>query len=369
MSGIDQEHPSVLGYMRDQPRALQATFANRAAFMDPFANIFKNYPIRKVLFFGSGTSYNASQIAAYLFKHLVGIDAAGNYPTVFANYEKADWTGKLAKDEILFVGVSQSGTSISTIQVMEWAKSQGYHTVVLTEDLQSEITHHVDEVIHLLCGKELTPPETRGYTVTMLQVYLWALAAGKVRGVVSGTDFDSAITETEAFVNSFQTVIQESEAWFDRNVATIVNSDRIYVLGYGIDYGSALEGMLKVGEMLRLPTIGYELEEYSHGPTMAISPRQTIFMIGSDEKEWSRCLQFRDAFRQYTPRVHLITCMECEHDARDMVFSVKTNKYLAPIMYTVPFQFVAAKGAACTNIDTGINPFKIELSHIPKEQD
>lgn len=76
------------------------------------------------------------------------------------------------------------------------------------------------------------------------------------------------------------------------------------------DYGSALEGMLKIGEMLRLPTIGYEIEEYSHGPTMAITPKQTLLMLGSDEVEWNRCLQFREAFRKYTDRVHLITVKE-----------------------------------------------------------
>ena len=99
---------------------------------------------------------------------------------------------------------------------------------------------------------------------------------------------------------------------------------------------------------------------------MAISPKQTILMLGSDEAEWNRCLQFRDAFRRYTERVHLITAKEAQADHRDLVFSVKANKYLAPIMLTVPFQFGAAKGAKDTNIDTNENPFKEELAHLPE---
>lgn len=359
--------PTVLGYMHDQPRALKATFENRDEFVKPFVEEFTKGQIKKVLFFGSGTSYNASQVAAYYFKHLVGVDASGNYPTVFKNYEKADWTGCLKNEEILFVGISQSGTSISTIDVMKKAKEDGYHTIALTENLTSEITHHVDKVIHLLCGKEETPPETRGYTVTLLQLYLWAIGAAHATGKMSDVEYQNALNETETFVNQYETVVEESEKWYDRNATTIVNSERIYVLGYGIDYGSALEGMLKIGEMLRLPTIGYEIEEYSHGPTMAISPKQTIFMIGSDEAEWGRCLQFREAFSKYTPRVHIITCKEFESTNRDCVFSVKTNKYLAPLMYTVPFQFVAAKGAKDTDIDTGIDPFTEQLAHLPSQ--
>ena len=64
--------------------------------------------------------------------------------------------------------------------------------------------------------------------------------------------------------------------------------------------------------------------------------------------------------------MHLITVKDTTADDRDLVFSVKANKYLAPIMLTVPFQFVAAKGAKDTNIDTNENPFKEELAHLPE---
>lgn len=361
------EKATVLGYIKDQPRALRAALENKDVFVNPFVEVFRKHNIKKVLFFGSGTSYNASIIAAHYFKQILGIDAAGHYPTVFKNYEKADWTNTLKKEEILFVGISQSGTSVSTIDVMKHAKEQGYITLVLTENLNSEITKHVDHVVHLLCGKELTPPETRGYTVTVLTLYLWVVSAAKALGIYSEEQYDEVIKETQALVDNFETVVEESEAWYDRNKTTIVNSDRIYVLGYGVDFGSALEGMLKIGEMLRIPTLGYEIEEYSHGPTMSLNGRQTIFFIGSDEAEFNRMLQFRQAFKKYTDRVHVITYKEIDSDDRDIVFSIRTNKYLAPIMYTVPLQFVAAKGAKDIGIDTNINPFKESLSHLPEE--
>ena len=89
-------------------------------------------------------------------------------------------------------------------------------------------------------------------------------------------------------------------------------------------------------------------------------------MIGSDDAEWNRMLEFRKVFKKYTDRVHLITCKDTDIDDRDVNFSVKTNKYLAPLMYTVPFQFVSAKGALDIGIDTGINPFTDQLAHLPE---
>ena len=47
------EKPTVLGYMKDQPRALRETFRRRAEFVDPFRQLFEQLPIKKVLFFGS----------------------------------------------------------------------------------------------------------------------------------------------------------------------------------------------------------------------------------------------------------------------------------------------------------------------------
>lgn len=360
------DKPTVLGYIHDQTRVLENVLDNRETFEKPFVELFNNR-IKKILFFGSGTSYNASIIASYYFKHIVGIDAEYHYPTVFENYEKGDWTGTLDNDEMLFFGISQSGTSISTINVMKYAKENGHQTIALTEDLNSEITKHVDRKVHLLCEKEMTPPETRGYTVTMLQLYLMAIAAAFKIGKIDNKRYQELLQDANELVTAFDQAVNESELWYDRNATNLVNSDRIYVLGYGIDYATAIEGQLKIGEMLRLPALGYEIEEYSHGPTMAISPKQSIIIIGSDEREWDRMLQFRKAFLKYTPRVSVITMKNFDNTDKDLVFSVKSNKFLAPLIHTIPLHLIAARGAKDTDIDTGINPFKEQLAHLKEE--
>ncbi len=360
------DKPTVLGYIHEQPERLKYVFENRSDFVKPFVKVCLEKHIKKIIFFGSGTSYNVSQIAAYYFKHIANIAAEAQYPTVFKNYEKADWTQSLKEEEILFVGISQSGTSISTVEVMEYAKNKGYNTLAITGNPKSRISEYVDTVTPLLVGDELTPPETKGYTVSLLSVYLWAVELAHELKIMDDEAYSGAIKELEDLVNDFDNIVKEAEAWYERNKTTIVNSDRIYILGYGIDYGTALEAQLKIGEMLRLPSLAYEIEEYSHGPTMALNDRQTIFVIGSKEKEFARMQKFVAAFREYSPRVSIITCESIESDARDLVFTHKCSKYVAPLMYTVPFQFVAAKGAKDIGIDTGINPFNIPLAHYEK---
>ncbi|MDO4521408.1 MAG: glutamine--fructose-6-phosphate aminotransferase, partial [Erysipelotrichaceae bacterium] len=106
------EKPSMSGYINDQPRALRSTFENRRIFTDPFDEIFGKGKFRKIFILGSGTSWHASIAAAYYFEKYLGVEAAADIPTHFTNYTKLH--GNTA--EILVIGISQSGTSVSTIE-------------------------------------------------------------------------------------------------------------------------------------------------------------------------------------------------------------------------------------------------------------
>ena len=79
--------------------------------------------------------------------------------------------------------------------------------------------------------------------------------------------------------------------------------------------------------------------------------------------KFERAMMFADVFKKFSDRVHIISCKDVDKNERNCVFSHKTNKYAAPLIYTVPFQFVAAKGAKDIGIDTAINPFDVPLAH------
>lgn len=363
------EKPTVLGYMKSQPEVLARTLKNKNKFVKPFVEYFVKNDIKKIIFFGSGTSYNVSNIAAYYFKHLVNIDAEAQYPTVYQNYEQANRYGFLKDSQVLCVGISQSGTSISTINMLKNAKERGHSTLVITGNTKSEITKYVDVVTELLVGPELTPPETKGYTTSVISVYLWALEAAKATKQITEKQYEKHLADLQKLVDNFEYVVKESEAWYDRNKATFMNSDRIYVLGYGIDYATVLEGQLKIAEMFRYPIVGYEIEEFMHGPTPAITPKVTFFLVGSEEVELDRMLMIRKALLKYTDRVHVISASKKIDDVteKDIIFKGGFNKWIAPLAYTVPMQFVAAKGAKEIGIDTNEWPFKEPIAHLQED--
>ncbi|WP_336662618.1 SIS domain-containing protein [Leucobacter sp. USHLN154] len=369
MTSIKTHDQTVLGNVHDQPEMLREAFARRSEIIEPFVRSFTSAPVKRVVFLGSGTSYNVSNIAAAYFTRLVGVEGVAPYPTEFMNYGVGLDPQHNDPQSVLVVGISQSGTSISTCEAMEWAKNQGYRTFAITSDVTSKITEIVTDVAPLLVGQELTGPETKGYTASILSIYLWAYSAAGAVGSLSENEVEAALQAAGTVCNDFDRVIAESEAWYDRNRPGLLHSSRINVLGYGIDYGTMLEGTLKIAEMLRVPTIGNLLEEHGHGPTYALKFDHATLIVGSEEKEFERALEFRRALPEYAPGTHVITCQDFDDaDERDLVFSTKAGTYLAPLLYSVPMQFLSAKGGEDVYIDTDHNPVDIHLGHYEAER-
>lgn len=359
---------TVLDNINSQPQVLNSAFINREQFTRPFIEKFEREGIKKIIFLGSGTSFNVSTLAAYYFKHLAGVYAEAYYPTVFKLHEQIDWSKTINPQHVLCVGISQSGTSVSTCEALDYAQRLGCKTLALTSNRKSTITQFSEVSIDLLVGEELTPPETKGYTVSVLSVLLWALETGLIKGSISQDEYEGYLKNIEALIESYEVVLKESHSWYERNKASLVNSNRLIILGYGVDYASVLEGVLKVGEMLRIPTFGYEMEEYSHGPNMALNPNQSILMIGSEGPEFERLQVFQEVFKKYTDRVHILTCCALnKFDTRDLVLSAKPYPFVAPLAFAPVFQYIAAQGAQDIFIDTGVDPFKEPLSHYPKD--
>lgn len=355
---------TTLDNVLEQPSVLRRVLDRKNEFCNPFTQAIKDWDIRKVIFTGSGTSYNVSCIAEYYFKHLVGLNAEAVLPTVFKYYEKADWSGDIPANKILCVAISQSGTSMSTCEAFESVKALGCHTLCLTAKSGSRIVESAEVSVPLLVGKEITPAETKGYTASVLSVYLWALDLALSRNSLTQYEYSAALDDADALVSSFQTILDKSERWYAENKEGLLGCERLYVLGYGLDHGSMLEGMLKVGEMLRIPTIGYEMVEYTHGPTMAIKPNQAIIMIAGDGPEFSAMQEFRLKFLEFTKHVHVISRTAFSGSTKnDVLFDEVRNAWIAPLAYTVPLQILAVRGAEDSGIDTNIDPFGTALAH------
>ena len=350
------EKPTMLGYIQEQPRALYECFRQREEYTEPMKRIFADHDIRKIYLLGSGTSYNASLgIKHYLEKYLE-VEVEPVIPTIFTNYTKINNNNVYKQDQICVIGISQSGTSYSTVNAIKKAKELGYLTVALTENLKSMITEEADVVTHLLCGKELIPVETRGYTVTLLTGYLWAIEIAYELNKLSEEKYLEIIQKCDDMLKNYGNYLEEVDEWYERNKEELLNYRHGHIAAYGKNYCTALEGELKLYETFRKPVSSYELEELIHGPNMAFEDDTYVFFVASNEVELKRMPLFINWFKENKVSEHVFVFSDKMEVAekRDLKFKTPIFEDLSPLVYTLCFQIMAARNCINVGYDTSV---------------
>ena len=352
------EDPSMLGYIRDQGRALKNTFEIRQVFCEPLLALFQERDIKKVYLLGSGTSYNASLAICRYFEKYLPVEAEAMIPTVFTGYTRLNNHGMYSEGQILVIGISQSGTSVSTIEAMKRAKKEEIYTVAVTEDKESPITEAVDLTVKLTCGKELIPVETRGYTVTLLQGYLTVLETAYGTGRLPEDDYRKMLEETRNLLDRYDDILALTEKWYEKNKVELLGMKKAHIASYGLNSCTGLEGELKLYETFKKPVRAYEMEEMIHGPQMAFDRDTYLFFIASDEAEFERVPLFTRFFAQQhvTDHIFVFTNREMELGEKDLFYDFPVPAELSPLVFTLPFQIIAARNCIETGIDTGKRP-------------
>jgi len=356
---MDEQQWTLMDYIMDQPRALKSLRQNYQISSNPMVELFRKYPIKKVYMVGSGTSYHASFILKKYFAKYLSVDVSVIPPKTFALYETINLGNHFQKDEILVIALSQSGTSFSTISAVKKAKDAGFRTVVLTDAIESPITAFADLTVKLLSGVEWVPPETRGYTVAVLTLYLWALDIALALGKIETESYSGRLLEIDTMISHLPSVIEASKDYFERNKYELLMMQKGDVGGYGINYATALEAALKVGECFHRKVVGSELEEILHGPEMGFDDNNYLFMIRQEASEAERVSETADFCRPITKHVFIINADPSTATEKDFVFPHQTTDDLSPIFMIIPFHIYAALATEAVGIDTRLYPHKL----------
>ncbi len=363
--------PSMLGYIRDQGRALRNTFETRSVFCEPMTRLFQQRDVRKVYLLGSGTSYNAALAICRYLETYLPVEAEAMIPTVFTNYTRLNNNCIYKDGQILVVGISQSGTSVSTIEAMKRARREGYCTVAVTEAEDSLITGEVDLTVKLTCGKELIPVETRGYTVTLLQGFLTAVETAYGLGRMAEAGYRDIMEKTWNFLQQYDQILERTERWYEENRTEFLSMKRAHIASYGLNICTGAEGELKLYETFKKLVRAYEMEEMIHGPQMAFDEETFVFLVASGETEFARVPLFVRFFAEnhITEHVFVITDREMELGEKDLYLDFDIPVWLSPLAFTLPFQIIAAKNCIACGIDTAKRPAnRKSFAHIYKEE-
>lgn len=291
--------PTMVDYVKQTPEVLRSQIANDVAA--PLVEAFCAGSYRRVRIVACGSSRNGSLVGRHYLRHMLQREVIITEPYTFCAYEH-----ELPEDEFCFV-VSQSGYSTNALAALETIRAAGRPAIGLTGDPSSDFKDAADILVDYGVGEELVGYVTKGVTSFAFFLALFGIGVAQREGRLDEAGVEAEYAKLEQIITRFEQATIQVPAIIDTRYKELSSMERVMLVGAGANYGVACEGALKYGETLQIPAVGFELEEYLHGPNLQISPEYTIFFMSIGTRDHERCRQLVDATRLVTDRVFWLT--------------------------------------------------------------
>lgn len=275
-------------FIRQQPQVIAAAIRATAAH----ARLLPDAPMALA---GSGSSLNALTVAraAAPASRRKDLAVVGPQPCL---------DGLRAGDEApaSLLVLSQSGASTTSVALAREAAAAGSKVTIVTCESASEIAQLGLPTLALSIDGEPIGPKTKGFTATLAACL-----------VLFGGDRLPAFSPED-----FAALVEASRERAADLAAMLGNLDYLMVSGNGRMAGIALEGSLKVSEIVGLPTAGFETEELLHGRLHGAGPHSLVVMLAADDRDRETAVVTARAMHERGVRVVLVntTATATAHD-------------------------------------------------------
>ncbi len=239
------------------------------------------------------------------------------------------------------VGISHRGGNPHTTAALARATAGGGATLAITgKGADTAGAAHVLRTVEL----EASGCHTVSYTAALAMLAALAAAVGH--------DADAA-HQVDALPDQLALLLGQ-EAWED--LATRFGGGRRYwLVGGGPNTATALEFALKLGEAARIPALGFNADQFLHGPWAALEKDDVLFLIAPPGPTHARAL---DVARVAAEVGAALVALIAEDDreigplAAETIALPPVPELLSPIAAAVPLQLLTYHLA----VRAGANP-------------
>ena len=333
------EQPEVVGHTL----AHYLDMANERVVL-PMTLPFDFKKIERVAISACGTAYYAGLVAKYWFERFARLPVEIDVASEFRYREAPFDPGNLA------VFVSQSGETADTLATLRYAKEQKQHILSIVNVPTSTIARESDVVMPTLAGPEIGVASTKAFTCQLAALLCLAIAAGRIRGVLSDADERNlvrAMIEVPRHISEALRLEPQIEA-LARDLA---KSKDVLYLGRGTAYPLALEGALKLKEISYIHAEGYAAGELKHGPIALIDEAMPVVVVAPFDRSARREGVFEKTVSNMQEvaarggKIILITDPRGASEASALSLSTLILPDMAntvtPIVYAIPVQLIA----------------------------
>lgn len=350
----------MMDYIHETQEAALGILEKRAEICGEFAHDFAAGKYGRVLLTASGTSYNSCVTAKYYMEKMLRVPCETITSYAFAHYDKTFYP-----DTDLVIAVTQEGESTNTIDALTKANGLGIDNFVVTEYLNNTCTQTAKKKVTIDCGREFVGPKTKGYTCTVLTLFLMALEAAKARGYVDEAAYGDNVARLGSVLRNIDPVIEKTKTWFEAVREEFVKCEKCYVLGYGANVGTAMEGALKSMETVRYPYFWFETEEFLHGPLASVKPDVYTVLIAPRTYGYERANALFKIMHDQNPHVYSIGVQDGVESDHVLDGGFVDDEDFSVFEYAIPLQLLAYLTYTARGIDLQVRNYPRTREALP----
>ncbi len=303
--------------------------------------------LRRVHLVACGTSWHAALVGKFLIEELTGLPAEVDYASEYRYREP------LVGDDLLVVGITQSGETADTLAAMELAHAGGSLLATVCNSRGSSAWRLASARMLTQAGPEIGVASTKAFTTQLVALVLLALGLRAARGDADDSDV-ALVAELQRLPVAVEQVLSIEDRSY-RTATEILSraSDSLY-LGRGILYPIALEGALKLKEISYLHAEGYPAGEMKHGPIALLEEGFPVVAVASEGAARDKLVGNLMEVRARGAEVVVVTAGIGEDLAHvaDLILSVpRVHRLLQPVVTVVPLQLLAYHVAVELGLD------------------
>lgn len=274
--------------IHEQPRAVRDTLTsyivdNQINFDSVGLTEEEIKKLERIYIVACGSAYHVGAVAKYVFEDIAKI------PVEFDLGSEFRYRNPILVPNSMVVIISQSGETADSLAALREAKAKGVKTLAIVNVVGSSIAREADNVLYTMAGPEIAVATTKAYSTQLIACDLMAVEFGRVRGYVDDEKYAEYIKELLEIPDKIQFILDDKERiqWF---ASKFSNAHDIFFLGRGIDYGTALEGSLKMKEISYVHSEAYAAGELKHGTISLIEDGILVISILTQQELYEKMI-------------------------------------------------------------------------------
>lgn len=279
-----------------------------------------------IVIYATGSSANAAYSAKPFFAEITQMNVEIKEPSMALHYDL------YLDDRTLYFAISQGGHSSSIVHIVEAV--QRHHTIyAITASQDSPLTRAAKHILYMDIEEDM-PFVTAGESATIVYLWLIALTIAMHNKLITDAMYMQYLRDIHKVIQKLPDSINRVNDWIKNEKYILCEQNRFLCISYGSAYGSAREFETKFTETIRVPSAGFELEEFMHGPYIGIQKQDCIFLFDPDGSLKHRLKRLRSFLKAHVNQIYYFTINE-EADEDALSISSFVHEHLTCLLFNI----------------------------------